>query len=69
MAEKDPGKADTIAKEFLQFEYDNCLSIPLWDWVSAQFTQPYVHDARYEKQQLHRWDWAHAWMEQDKIQK
>jgi peptide/nickel transport system substrate-binding protein len=69
MAEKDTTKAKAIGTEFLQAEYDNCISIPLWDWISAQFMQPYVHDARYEQQQLHRWDWGHAWMEQDKIPK
>jgi len=67
MAEKDPEKAKAIGMEFLQYEYDNCISVPLWDWVSAQFMQPYVHDARLLN--YHRWDWGHAWMEQDKIPK
>jgi hypothetical protein len=45
MAETDIEAADKIAIEFLQFEYDNCLSVPLWDWVAAQFLQPWIHDA------------------------
>ena len=64
MMETDPDKAYEIGMEFFQFEYDNCLSIPLWDWISAQFMQPYVHDARYEGTGWHRWDWGHAWMSQ-----
>ena len=64
MMETDPDEAYKIGMEFFQFEYDNCLSIPLWDWIGAQFMQPYVHDARYEGTGWHRWDWGHAWMEQ-----
>jgi ABC-type transport system substrate-binding protein len=67
MATPDNDQQITIGKQAVTYIAENCLAIPLWDWVSNEVMQPYVHDAFYQSQQLHRWDWVDAWMEQGKI--
>ena len=70
MAEPDPQKQIELGKDFAALEADQCLAIPLYDWVNCQIMQPYVHDARYDQKvrfTTMNWDWVHAWMEQDKI--
>ena len=69
MAEPDSAKQITMGKDIVSYISAHALAIPLWDWVSNEVMQPYLHDARYEAQQFHRWDYAHAWMELDKIKK
>jgi len=63
MVEPDPAKAKALGMDFVKLEYDQCLVIPLWDWVLCVVRYPYVHDT-WGHQTTAQANWPGMWMSQ-----
>jgi peptide/nickel transport system substrate-binding protein len=61
MVEPDPDKAKALGMDFVKLVHEQCLAIPLWNWVLTVVRHPYVHDLNGHGTTAQA-DWPNIWM-------